>query len=96
MRVKRFHNDSIKTRCQCGFRVGQSYVAPNLALIHFYCMEHVDNLRHPCHGQHSTQFRGMHLHYAPHLGKTMKDSITNNVRLKLSTTQIMAKHEQHC
>jgi hypothetical protein len=40
---KQFHNDSIKTRCQCGFKVGESYVTHDLALIHYYYMEHVDN-----------------------------------------------------
>ncbi len=64
--MKQFHNDSIKARCQCGFRVGKSYVTHDLALIHYYYMEHVDNQGHPCHGQHSTQFKGTRLQFAQH------------------------------
>jgi hypothetical protein len=41
--MKQFHNDSIKIGCQSGFRVGQSYVALDITLIHYYYMEHVDN-----------------------------------------------------
>jgi hypothetical protein len=85
-RAKQSHNDSIKTGCQCGFRVGQSYVASNIALIHYYYMEHVDNIRNFCHGQCSTQFKGMRLQIAPHLGKAMKEWIMDNIRLGYSTT----------
>jgi len=59
-------------------------------------MEHVDNVKNPCHGQHLAQFKGMHLQFAPHLGKTMKDWIVDNIMFGHLATQIMAKHQQHC
>ncbi len=42
-KAKQAHNESIKNGCQCGFRVEQSYVTPNLGLLHYYYMEHVDS-----------------------------------------------------
>jgi hypothetical protein len=59
------HNESIKIGCQCAFKVEKSYVAPNLGLLHYYCMEHVDNQGVPYHGYQATTIKGMHLEYAP-------------------------------
>jgi hypothetical protein len=60
---KQTHNKSIKTSYQCAFRVGQSCVALDLGLLHYYCMEHVENQGVPCNGHQATTFKGTHLEY---------------------------------
>jgi hypothetical protein len=38
-----------------------SYITPDIALIHYYYMEHLNNVGNPCHGQRSVQFKGTRL-----------------------------------
>jgi hypothetical protein len=65
--------------------MGRNYVAPNLGLLHYYCMEHVDSQGVPYHEHWVTMFKCMHMGYAPQLGQAMKDWIRDNVRFGLST-----------